>query len=139
MQSKYRKKTLESDDIPVASFADIAFLLIIFFLVTMSLQETAGFQTDIPAGETEQKKQEKTPSISLHKQQIRFNDDPVTISQLKTNLKKLDLKSKTGDQKIILMNATDNVPYQNYFETMSIISAAGGTVAIVREDEETKK
>ncbi len=43
------------DDIPVASFSDIAFLLIIFFILATTLAKTRGFITELPSGEKSEK------------------------------------------------------------------------------------
>ena len=52
MRKKYSKeKKHRSGDIPVGSFSDIAFLLIIYFLVATSLVKLKGITADLPSGE----------------------------------------------------------------------------------------
>jgi len=52
MRKKYSKeKKHRSGEIPVGSFSDIAFLLIIYFLVATSLVKLKGITADLPSGE----------------------------------------------------------------------------------------
>ena len=136
MRKSFKKRQLGDSDIPVASFSDLAFLLIIFFILTTTFQKATGFLTDIPSGTKGQvTQQEKTTTIALHEQQVSLNDEAVSLAELRRRLRNMDLRAKTGDAKIIMLTATGNVKYQTYYETMSTITAAGGVVAIVREEE----
>jgi len=132
-----RQQKRGTPEIPVNSFSDIAFLLIIFFIVATTITRLTGIVTDMPAGEKSEKV-DKTPTIQLHDDEIRYNQDVVTMLALRKRLDGLELREKEGDDKVILLEATGDVKYQTYFETMSTISAAGGMIAIVRE-EKTKK
>ncbi len=126
------------DDIPVASFSDLAFLLIIFFILATTLVKTHGFATDFPSGEKSEKPAEKTPSVVLQADKITLNDKPVDLSTLREELRALRLDQREGEDKIVLLEAPANVPYQRYFEVMAAISEAGGIICIVREEEGSK-
>lgn len=119
---------------PVGSFSDVAFLLIIFFILTTTFQKTTGFLTEIPSG-AKGEAQEKTTTVALHEDKITLNDESVTIGELRRRLKELRLDQEEGDAKMVLLTATGDVKYQNYFETMATISAAGGAIVIEREEE----
>lgn len=122
-------------EIPVDSFGDIAFLLIIFFILVTALHKTLGMISDLPSGERSQAKVEKTPSVSLHDGKISYNDKDTTLANLKGSLATLSLSDKKGEEKVILLEAAGKVPYQQYYEVMTAISKAGGIVAIVRESD----
>lgn len=135
MIKSFKKRQLGDSDIPVASFSDLAFLLIIFFILTTTLQKATGFLTDIPSGtKSSIPQQEKTTTIALHEHKISLNDETVSMAELRRRLRGMDLKSKLGDAKIVLLTATGKVKYQTYYETMSTITAAGGVIAIIREE-----
>ena len=135
MRKSFKKRQLGDSDIPVASFSDLAFLLIIFFILTTTFQKATGFLTDIPSGTKSQvAQQEKTTTIALHEDQISLNDGKVSMAELRRRLRNMDLKSKLGDAKIVILTATGKVKYQTYYETMSTITAAGGVIAIIREE-----
>lgn len=135
MLKSFKKRQLSDSDIPVASFSDLAFLLIIFFILTTTLQKATGFRTDIPAGTKGQvTQQEKTTTIALHEQKISLNDETISMAELRRRLRVMNLQSKLGDAKIVLLTATGKVKYQTYYETMATITAAGGVIAIIREE-----
>lgn len=48
MSIKIKRKTTEDEDIPLSSTADIAFLLIVFFLAASALLEFRGIQVPLP-------------------------------------------------------------------------------------------
>ena len=55
--------------------------------------------------------------------------------ELRKKLEDLRLDQQTGDGKVILLEASENIPYQDYFEIMAMVTTAGGAVAIVRDKE----
>jgi biopolymer transport protein ExbD len=138
MPKKLKKQKKEAPEIPVNSFADVAFLLIIFFIVATTMERMTGATTDMPTGEQSEQAQDKTPTVQLHDQSITFQDQQVTVPELRAELAKLNLHDREGEEKIVAFEATGDVEYQNYFDTMCTISAAGGVIALIKEDKSGK-
>jgi len=135
MRRTRRRKTREgAGDIPISSFSDIAFLLIIFFILATTLVQVRGFQTEFPSGQKSEEKKEKTTTVTLHAGKLSLNDQPVDVDGLKAGLLKLDLGAKSGDDKVVLFEAAGKARYQEYYQVMAAITSAGGVVGIVRED-----
>jgi biopolymer transport protein ExbD len=135
MPSKRHKEKREAD-VPVSAFADIAFLLIIYFILATTLVQISGVVTEIPSGEkAETNEEQETATVQLKGDQIFFNDQQVGIKQLRRKLAQLNLHRKTDDDKVVLLEASHNVTYQNYFDVMASISDAGGVTAILQEEE----
>lgn len=133
--AKERRKRREVD-VPVAAFSDIAFQLIIFFIVAATLVQITGTLTEIPSGEKAQAKEEKeTPTVKLQGDRVLFNDKHVEMNDLRRRLADLKLHQKTDDEKVVLLEASGNVTYQTYFDVMASISAAGGVTAILQEEK----
>ena len=140
MRKIRKKKILGSDAIQTTSLADMMFLLLIFFIITTTLQKMTGFVADIPAGARgESQQKEKTTSVALHDGQISINDQRVSMREFRAQIKKMRLDQRVGESKIVLLNATGKVAYQDYFEAMAIIQNSGGIVAIVREEDKSKQ
>ena len=118
---------------PTSSFSDIAFLLIIYFLIATTLQSMRGFVTDLPAGEKSQTKTEQATSITIVDGYINVNDDRVTADEMRRRLRELKLREKSGDQKVVLLEAIGDADYQTYYDVMAAISEAGGAIGIVRQ------
>jgi len=131
-----RRKEKRPADVPVSAFADIAFLLIIYFILATTLVQISGVVTEIPSGEKAEAKEEKeTATVQLKGDQVFFDDQHVDMNGLRKRLAKLSLHRKTGDDKVVLLEASQNVTYQNYFDVMASISDAGGVTAILQEEE----
>ena len=137
MRKKYRrKKKHRSGEIPTGSFSDIAFLLIIYFLVATTLLKVKTITADLPSGEkSAQAQSEKTPIVNLRGDEIFFNDKPLSVAELETGLAALDLPNKLPSQRIIMLESARGTPYENYFRALAAISANGGVVALVEEEK----
>lgn len=134
MRRTFKKKQLTDEAIPTVSLIDISFLLVIFFILTTTFQKGTGFVTEIPGGEKKQEQMpQKTPTIGLRTQKILFNEAAVSKQELRRKLTDLHLDQQTAEGKVVLLEASENISYQDYFEIMAMVTAAGGAVAIVRE------
>jgi len=123
-------------EIPVGSFSDIAFLLIIYFLVATSLTKVKSITADLPSGEkATQAQSSKTPIVNLRGAEIFFNDKPVDMAELEARLDSLDLHDAEGNAKVIMLESTRDTPYQAYYQAMATISEHGGVIAIVEEEK----
>ncbi len=131
-----QEKKHRSGTIPTDSFSDIAFLLIIYFLVATSLVKVKSITADLPSGEKQAQAQvEKTPIVNLRGNQIFFNDKPLTLAELQARLAALDLAALETSKRLIMLESTRETTYQAYFQALAAISASGGVVAIVGEEE----
>jgi len=138
MISRSRKQVKKHRDgeIPVGSFSDIAFLLIIYFIVATSLMKVKTIQADLPSGEkATQTQSEKVPIVNLRGTETFFNDKPVSTAELGDRLAALDLRQKDESKRIILLESTRDTSYEAYFQALATISAHGGIVAIVEEEK----
>ena len=133
-----RRKENKETEIPTDSVSDIAFLLIIFFILTTTLSKLSGFSAELPSADPSQKQAAKTdvktPTVQLTSGKILFNEQEVSGPALRERLLDLQLSKKQGEEKIVMLEAAGKVDYQSYFEAMAAISAAGGVVAIVEEE-----
>jgi biopolymer transport protein ExbD len=76
MAVKFRRRKGMAEDISTASMSDIAFLLLIFFLVTTIFAEELGLPMTLPgqASETAKIKQENILNIEVDAQNVVFLD-----------------------------------------------------------------
>lgn len=135
-RSRGQEKKHRSGTIPTDSFSDIAFLLIIYFLVATSLVKVKSITADLPSGEKQAQAQtEKTPVVNLRGTEIFFNDKSVTPGELEARLAALDLASQESSKRVIMLESTRDTPYETYFQALATISANGGVVALVEEEK----
>lgn len=134
-RSKQEKKH-RSGEIPTDSFSDIAFLLIIYFLVATTLVKVKSVTADLPAGQkTNQAQAEKTPIINLRGSEIFFNDKKSDIAELGERLAALKLAEQSPEKRVIMLESAKGTPYENYFQALATISANNGVVALVEGDD----
>jgi biopolymer transport protein ExbD len=118
--------------IPTDSFSDIAFLLIIYFLVATTLVKVKSITADLPAGEkASQSEPEKTPIVNLRGAEIFFNDKKLSLDLLNERLAALKLGELDAEKRVIMLESSRGTPYEHYFQALAAISAHGGVVAIV--------
>ena len=129
-----RRALTRNPEIPVASLVDLAFLLNVFFIMVTSIAEFNGVIADVPAAERSQAAAERTPTIAIQENKFLFNDKEVSLTDLKQQITDLDLQHKTGEGKVVLLEAQGKIPYQAYFEIMADVSAAGGVIGIVQDE-----
>lgn len=129
------KKERPEPEVPTSALSDIAFLLIIFFIVATTLAATTGIVADMPSGERseETETQEQTPIVNLADGVLRFNETPMDLATMEKQLLALSLHDKQGEEKIVMLEVTGRAEYQQYFEILAAISNAGGIVALVSE------
>jgi biopolymer transport protein ExbD len=131
-----KEKKHRTGEIPTGSFSDIAFLLIMYFLVATTLVKVKTIAADLPSGEkSSQTQSDKTPIVNLRGSEIFFNDKKVSIDLLNERLADLELGEKVPSKRVIMLESTKGTPYENYFQVLAAISANQGVVAIVEDDK----
>ena len=136
MRKRYsREKKHRSGEIPTGSFSDIAFLLIIYFLVATTLVKVKTITADLPSGEkAAQTESDKTPIVNLRGTEIFLNDKRMDMEMLDVRLAALELAEKEPGERVIMLESAKGTPYETYFQALATISANDGVVAIVEED-----
>ena len=133
---KHSKEKKRGGGIPTDSFSDIAFLLIIYFLVATTLVKVSAVTADLPSGEkSAQTESDKTPIVNLRGAEIFLNDKKMTMDGLEERLAALELASKDPGDRVIMLESAKGTPYGNYFQALAAISANGGVVAIVEDGD----
>jgi len=92
-----------SDEIPTASMADIAFLLIVYFMVTSTFAATRGLDFAFPPEEDQAPEIEKEEAVLIEIQQggqIVVDTKPMDISQITDYLRP---KLKNNPQKPVII------------------------------------
>mgnify|MGYP000849897770 CR=1 FL=1 len=135
-----RKIEVKNIEIDVPSFSDIAFLLIIFFILTTSLNRPMGRIIDMPSASTpdQQKSNATTPSVNILADRIMFVEGEgtgkeVTLSELRADLMSRGLASASESDRMVLLEVAPEVSYERYFQVITMISEAGGIVAMLTE------
>lgn len=124
-------------EVPTSSFADIAFLLIIYFMVVTTLVQTKGLVADMPAGQkVESADMEETPMVSVADNSIVFNESEVSIEALRNQLAEMKLQEKDPADRVVMLEAAGRTDYDRFYAAVAAIQAAGGVIANVRDADD---
>ena len=135
LQPKIRRIAPE---IPTASMADIAFLLIAFFLVTTTMYQDKGIQLQLPpVAETKLVKQKNLCNVWINESdQIAFFDGenltPVSLSQLRPEVER---RLRENDKLIISLKAQRAATYRTFVDVLDELKLAGATRISIAEPE----
>jgi biopolymer transport protein ExbD len=126
-QGGFSRKSKTSDEIPSSSLADIAFLLLIFFMVTTVFRTDRERDIIWPQAEATEKIDEKKKNIlNIWVEQngaIFMNDQPYTMEQVSEVVAPLYADS---DRRLVISIRGDReVPYSTMDQLQSELVAAG--------------
>ncbi len=139
---------------PASATGDIAFNLIVFFLVCVSVSPDTGRKQDIPKAEPkkEEKEQTKPVEVALARGAVLLNGNviptQVSLATFEAELEKaLKLKDGSGrqvrdmpdDSRIVVVSTKDdrNTPYRQWIQVTEAIERIGGIVTLQLEEERT--
>ncbi len=124
----------------VGPFSDIAFLLIIYFILTTTLSAMMGNKLDIPAArENPNKSKKEQPTIVLSPEKLAWGkqQEDVTLTQLRVKLIDLNLRASPAGKRVVILDCAPKTAYQKYYEVVMAIEEAGGVLGMITERGET--
>lgn len=138
---KVRRKCKLLVEPPSSATGDIAFNLIVFFLVCASIQPDSGRPQEIPRSEENQEQKEEVENIEValtgNVNAVSVNGDTVRTAELRSRLTKM-LASKTRAQdKIVIVKSKIDTPYHHWIDVTTEIEQSGGQITIQREEQQT--
>ncbi len=122
---------------PSSATGDIAFNLIIFFLVCASVQPDSGRHQALPRSEETEQKQEKDKNIEVvvKRQVTLVNGDVVPAAQFAARLTTLLAGKPRPEDKVVVVKSDDDVSYHFWMTVTSQIEDAGGIITLQIEEE----
>ncbi|MCY3022777.1 MAG: biopolymer transporter ExbD [Planctomycetota bacterium] len=133
-----QRKAPKEATIEVGSFSDIAFLMNIFFILTAEFSRPAGTKMEIPSGSADPgKKQDTMLAINVSPEKIFYGEksEPMTLEELRRRLFRENLRAKPPTQRVVIVDASKDVPYERYFQVVTAVARANGVIALVEQTE----
>ncbi len=134
---RLKRKAFEDVEINVGSFADIAFLLIIFFILATTLIKPTGRPLDMPASTKNQEmKDQKQLMVVLSPGTSGYGDTGkvIDIDELRQILVQRDFPNQKKEDRIVIVESNPKVPYTEWFQVVMAISRAGGILGMMEEE-----
>lgn len=126
-------------DPPASASSDIAFILIIFFLVCAAVQPETGLAQVLPKTEEkkEQRDQSKNIEVSITPTSIVLNGSPLQLPEFAQRLN-VALKEKTREaDRVVVVKSSPNTPYPVWIRVSQVIEQVGGILTLELESKRT--
>ena len=128
-----------TNEASMASTSDIAFLLIIFFMVTSGFIFKEGVQMLLPDKNAKSKviaKSDEITTVHLSGTALLMNNEDVTRNKLEE-----DLKKRIGQKpdEIVLLKVDSDVPYQKLIDIIDVIKISDVQKLSVKINQNDKK
>lgn len=136
---KIRRQTQLLVEPPSVATGDIAFNLIVFFLVCASVAPENGRKQSIPKSDskTDQQQQSKNIEVSLTRGTVSINGNPLSEKVFPQQLRsQLSTRTRPED-KIVVVKSSKDTPYDVWIRVTGYIEESGGVITIQREEERT--
>jgi len=134
---KQRSSDIELD---LTSFGDIAFLLIIFFVLTASLDRPFGRQMEMPSAASPPQGAEspRIPTINILDDRILYTEGEgaereLNMTELRGELFKKEFPRQEPKARLVVLEMADTVEYERYFQVVTMIAETGGVVAMLSD------
>ncbi len=129
-----KRKRSKLKDIPSASMADIAFLLLVFFLVTTTISMDKGIGQVLPAiGEVLEVNPKNITKVLVNATgQVLHDDELVSLSQLRTKIKSMLAQN---DKLIVSVKTHPQTKHQAYVDVLDQLKQAGATRISIAEPD----
>jgi len=123
-------------DSNLVSIGDIAFQLIVFFMVAATFTRSTSMNVELPSGD-DNAVQDDSRSITVQAgaKAIAVNEQALELDQLEPKLRELLNGRTEGADRVVVLVTGDDIPFQRHAAIMHIIRASGGVVAVMYEEE----
>ena len=128
------KRKKEPAEIPTSSLADIAFLLLVFFLVTTTIDMDKGLTLVLPApGEEKEIPKENISNLLINAAGMVMMDEvPLTISEIRQIAK---TKMAENPNLIFSVKTDRETKYQDFVSVLDQLKMANATRISIAEPE----
>lgn len=126
-------------DPPACASSDIAFTLIIFFLVCAAVQPETGMPQALPKTEakTDKRDQSQNIEVSITATGIVLNGSPLQLPEFGQRIAAA-LRQKTREaDRIVVVRSAPETPYPTWLHVSQAIDRAGGILTLELESERT--
>jgi biopolymer transport protein ExbD len=129
-----KKRRFKRGEIPTASMADIAFLLLIFFLVTTTIDMDKGLGIILPAEgeEIEIKKDNILNCLINSSGNVLLGGEPIKTKDISKEIRR---KIAENDKLIISVKAHEKTKYSDYIAVIDQLKMANAKRISIAETE----
>lgn len=138
MKKKLQSRKRKGVPVPIASMGDIAFLLIIFFMVCSKIsKDNSNVNVVLPWSQfVEENEDQVVARVAIDEDGQIFLDGFVVESakDVEWGLRALLADTVSNDQRMVQFKADANLPKEQFEPVLEAITTAGGQLMAVGED-----
>ncbi len=129
-----KKKSRNNSEIPMASLADIAFLLLIFFLVTTTIDVDRGIGLSLPAkGEETEVRTKNITNLLINAQgEILLDNEVIAINEI---ARRIEHKIQENPNLIVSVKTDRETKYDVFVKALDELKVANATRISIAEPE----
>jgi biopolymer transport protein ExbD len=134
-----RKKKRRTSEVPIASMGDIAFLLIIFFLLLSEFAKDKDLPIHLPASaQVEKTKNGVAARVAIDSASVIYVDGSSVSSaeDVQWNVKALLANTVADEQRHVQFKCDAALPTETFEPVLTAIAEAGGIIDAVGEKRE---
>jgi len=116
---------------------DLAFNLLIFFVVCASTEPDKGRAQQVPSASTEKQNEQKAQNVKveLTRTTVKVNGAEVPLEGLKAEIQKLIGDKTKPEEKMVVVSSDKTTTYAFWIAVTGRIEQAGGMIILQLEDE----
>jgi len=128
------KRKKHPNEIPTSSLADIAFLLLVFFLVTTTIDMDKGLSLVLPApGEEKEIPKENISNLLINAAgNIMLDEEPIAMAEIRGTVKR---KMNENPNLIFSIKTDRRTDYQVFVSVLDQLKMANATRISIAEPE----
>lgn len=136
---KIRRRSRLLVEPPAHATGDIAFNLIVFFLVCASVQPENGRKQEIPRADPKEEKSQQSENIevALTRTTVAINGALVRQEKFQEQLKSLLAGKRNASERIVVVKSKPETPYEFWIQVTDLIEQSGGIITLLLEEEQT--
>jgi biopolymer transport protein ExbD len=120
--------------LPFISLADIAWQIIIFFLLAATFSRHDSLNLELPGASSDRSKS-AAPTITVQASQaaVLINGQPVAFESLEGRIRKMLAGKKSENQRAVVVLAKNDLSFQRHVDVMYAVQRAGGILVMSEE------
>ncbi len=128
-----KRKNRMMNEPPAIMLTDLAFNLLIFFVVCASSDPEAGRRQNVPSGnkqEANAAQTEQNIEVTLTRAKASINGIDTELGALPSKIKTMLTGKTKPEQRVVVVKTTKDTPYHHWIKVTGMIEQAGGIVAV---------
>lgn len=116
---------------------DLAFNMLIFFVVCASNESERGRPQQMPSASKDKTAEQKSQNVAvaMTRTTVTVNGDVTPEKQLPAKLKELLAGKQRPEDRIVIVSSAKDTPYSFWIKVTSLVEKAGGVITLQLEEE----